>query len=135
MNSLHSWWSTIPPFEQLFWYFAIPASLALLILLAATACGEESPQTVTMALGSTRSVADGRARIWYGEASDKWVGGLEAGRLETVADLEVRCGDESHNVMATSELSADVCGIQVRLDEVRQGGSMAAELVVVWDDP
>ncbi len=39
MNSLNIWWSTIPPFEQLFWYFAIPASLALLILLALTLIG------------------------------------------------------------------------------------------------
>ena len=81
-----------------------------------------SPQTVTMTAGSTRTVANGRARLYYAQWS-------------SVPEIEIRCKGERNRVMLGSEPSESACGgVQVRL--LRSGQSFAGntkvELEVTW---
>lgn len=95
-----------------------------------------SPQAVEIPVGSTRTVANGRAQIWFEEA-DLAVGEGE-GVLRDAARIQVSCKDDGEEILVGTFPSKTVCGIRVRLITLEKKGITRQDLhgkfKVSWDD-
>lgn len=82
-----------------------------------------SPQTVTMSLGSTRTVANGRAQMIFDEAG-------------TSVDVAVWCSGERRSLELDYEgnSSEEVCGIRVSVVGISEGrmGAPQGTFKIVW---
>ncbi len=88
--------------------------------------GDESPQQVTVPLGTRMMVGGGRAAVE-----------LES-RRDDRAKLVVRCGEAARWLaLATGEVSDEVCGVRIRLNSFSSAtGTLAtsrAHLEVSWE--
>ncbi len=86
----------------------------------------KSPQTVEMNMGTTAFVAGGRARLWF--AGD-----------EMGPSVEVQCKRTSRLLQLTEEPSDEVCGIRVRLKNIKEQvrgrrAVLRGTFEVTWDD-
>ncbi len=88
--------------------------------------GADSPQEVTLPLGSFMMVGDGRAGVEF------------ESRRDDRAKLVVRCGEiQRWLALGTGETSDEVCGVQIELTGFSSAtGTLAtsrAHLVVSWN--
>ncbi len=88
--------------------------------------GADSPQEVTLPLGTRMLVGGGRAGVEF------------ESRRDDRAKLIVRCGEKSRWLaLATGETSAEVCGVHIELTGFTSAtGTLAtsrAHLVVSWN--
>ena len=94
----------------------------------------KSPQEITLSMARSTSVANGRAEIWFAAAGDdEYLGG----RIVEAAQTEVRCKENQQMVPVTSEPSEEVCGIRIRLLELKYGGFTGshpiARFEITWE--
>ncbi len=77
-----------------------------------------SPQEVTLSLARSTKVANGRAEIWFSAVDDVY----ENGRIQEAAMTEVVCGADSQMISVLPEWSDEVCGIRLKVLEIKRGG-------------
>ena len=65
----------------------------IVMLLALTGCSS-NPQTVTMSIGSFKSVGNGRTELWLGIVDAEWRDDL--GKLAGSAEVELECNGEAY---------------------------------------
>lgn len=80
----------------------------------------KSPQTVELAVGSSRLVAGGRAKIWFGE-------------VQMDPMVEISCKDGTRYVEVGKDTpSEECCGIRLRLLELKEERTLRGKFEVTW---
>ncbi len=105
--------------------------LASLMLIFALSCAR-SPQKVEILLGNTRTVAGGRADVWFSQVRDEWREDLNW--VVSAALVEVRCDQEGEAVLVFDDKRTHrICGVRLRLIEIEEsGGTPTAVFEVTW---
>jgi hypothetical protein len=86
------------------------------------------PEIVTVTVGGTRVVANGRAQVWLAQVAYDGRDGAPS------ADIEITCGGESFPARITlGERPADACDCWIRLTEVLETEPPSVRLDVQWE--
>jgi len=106
---------------------------ALVPVLAILLLGcDSSPQKVNMLNGSFKSVANGRATIWFGMIEDQWQPDTAA--MATAAMIKITCKEDDVQLNVVQEKpSEEYCGIRVRLVEVTDMSPPRATFEITWE--
>lgn len=108
-------------------------NMKLILLLSLVGCGATSPQTLEIPSGATRSVGGGLAQLWFAQPTDEYDGQ----QIVPGAMLGLTCeGKQQSLTVLQGRISEPVCGVRVRLLEVRapgEGGRLfRARFEITW---